>query len=89
MYMLLYMPTQLNLHLTPEFERDLAEMQRLRGLKSKSETIRVAVREGVARAVAARPTPNFASLIGLAKAGPENPNRRFLRDDDLWNSDGR
>ena len=82
------MPTRLTLKLTPDLEHDLAELQRLRGFGSKAETVRAAVREGAARAGTAHPTPNFASLIGVANAGPGNPHRRFWRDDDLWNAEG-
>ncbi len=39
--------TQINLHVTPEFEADLARLMKDRGLRSKSEAIRLAVREAV------------------------------------------
>ena len=55
---------QLNLNVTPEFERDLEALMKARGLKNKSDAIRLAVRE-------ARLAPNpplkldLSALIGL------------------------
>lgn len=37
--------TQINLHVTPKFEADLARLMKNRGIKNKSEAIRLAVRE--------------------------------------------
>ncbi len=75
---------QLNMHLTPEFEDSLATFMRVRGLRTKSEAIRVAVREGLQRALQQTRTTDFAAMRGLATAVPENPDRRFRDEDELW-----
>jgi hypothetical protein len=58
---------QINLHTTPEFEADLAALMKARGIKSKSEAIRLAVHE--AAGAAAPPAPpkkiDLSPLIGL------------------------
>lgn len=82
--------SQLNLHVTAEFERDLAGFMRLRELATKSEAIRLAVREGFERARAAPPRKSFASWAGAALAVAPNPSPRFKTEDDLWRGgDGR
>ncbi len=76
---------QMNLHLTPEFERDLARLMKLRGIRTKSEAVRVAVREGVERSqreTGAR--TDFSAWQGAALAAAVNPEPRFASDDDLW-----
>lgn len=60
--------SQINLHTTPEFEADLAALMKARGIKSKSEAIRVAVREAAATAPAPPAKPkkiDLSPLIGL------------------------
>lgn len=74
---------QLNLHLTPEFERALKRFMRLRGLTSKSEAVRTAVREAAVRD-ARKGHADFRTWIGAARAAPVNPHPRFSSDDDLW-----
>lgn len=78
---------QLNLHVKPDFERDLARFMRLRGLKTKSEAIRLAVREGLERARGSGSPTSFRGWIGAGLAVEPNPNPRFRSDDDLWQSD--
>jgi Arc/MetJ-type ribon-helix-helix transcriptional regulator len=74
---------QLNVNITPEFERDLRRVMKVKGLKTKSDAVRQAVREAAERA---HPTKkyDFRSLIGIALGGKENPNPRFKTEDDLW-----
>lgn len=81
--MLLYM-TQLNIHMTPEFEKRLAQLMRLRGLKTKSEAVRVAVAEAVGRAIEDSEAADFGAWRGAALRAPLNPRPRFQSDDDLW-----
>ena len=77
--------TQLNLHLQPEFERDLIAFMRTRGIKTKAEAVRIAVRESLARARAGRPSlKRLARLRGAALKAPLNPEPRFSSDDSLW-----
>ena len=81
--------SQLNLHVKPDFERDLARLMRLRGLPTKSAAIRLAVRETLERVERAGSRTDFASWRGAALAAELNPNPRFTSDDDLWSADGR
>ncbi len=55
---------QINLHTTPQFEADLATLMKERGIKTKSEAIRLAVREVVAPYVAP-PQRDLSALIGM------------------------
>jgi Arc/MetJ-type ribon-helix-helix transcriptional regulator len=79
---------QLNVHVTPEFEEALARLVRLRKLASKSEAVRVAVRETLERETQRAGGPDFRSWIGAARKVPLNPRPRFRSDDDLWESAG-
>ncbi len=77
--------SQLNLHLKPDFERNLQSFMRMREIKTKSEAIRVAVREGLERAIEERGGgTDFHRWIGAALGEGENPEPRFQSDDDLW-----
>jgi Arc/MetJ-type ribon-helix-helix transcriptional regulator len=73
---------QFNLNVTPEFERDLRLFMKRRGIRSKSEAVREALREVVTKKKAA--TTNYHAWLGLALKGPANPKSRFLSEDDLW-----
>ena len=74
--------SQLNLHVTREFERDLGRFMRLRGMRTKSEAIRLAVREGLERARRA-PSKGFSGWAGAGLTVEPNPDPRFPSDDDL------
>lgn len=58
---------QLNLHVTPEFEEALEAFRQGRQLASKSEAIRLAVREAAAPYLAG-PQRDFSLLEGLLDA---------------------
>lgn len=81
--------SQMNLHVKPEFERDLAKLMRLRGIRTKSEAIRLAVRETVERAQRAGPKTDFSQWKGAALGAGLNPKPRFTSDDELWSKNGR
>jgi len=68
--------SQLNLNLTPEFEDKLRRFMRVRGLKTKSEALRVALEDSLARS-----TIEWSQLrgSGLSECVP-----RFSNDDELW-----
>jgi Arc/MetJ-type ribon-helix-helix transcriptional regulator len=74
---------QLNVNITPEFERDLRRLMKAGGFKTKSEAVRHAIRE-VAERAHPKKKYDFRSLIGVALGGKENPNPRFKTEDDLW-----
>jgi hypothetical protein len=73
---------QLNLNTTPSFERALARFMRARGIRSKSEAIRVAVEESAA--AASRGSADFESWLGLGTQAPINARPRFATHADLW-----
>lgn len=75
---------QFNMHMTPEFDLALAELMRRRNVATKSDAIRFAVLETVARLRGERPRVDFREWIGAGLAVPPNPNPRFRSDDDLW-----
>ncbi len=81
--------TQLNLHVKPDFERDLARLMRLRGVGTKSEAIRLAVREAVERARRSGGSTSFTGWKGAALEAALNPRPRFTSDDELWDENGR
>jgi len=75
---------QLNVNLNTEFERDLSRLMRVRGIRTKSEAVRIAVHEAAERAGGRGPEKGFSSWIGLGKRQLENPTPSFRSDDDLW-----
>jgi hypothetical protein len=75
---------QLNIHLTPEFEKALTEYMRLRRVKTKSDAVRLAVLEAVDRERRQQPAPHFLQWLGLGRQARENPTPRFRSDADLW-----
>ncbi len=79
---------QLNIHLTPEFQKNLTEYMRLQRLRTKSEAVRHAVREALERARSQRRPADFTAWLGLGNRAPQNPHPRFPSDDDLWNEAG-
>jgi len=74
---------QLNLNVTPEFERDLRQFMKKKGIKSKSDAVRQAMREAAAR-TETNSTFDFRALLGLGLKAPLNPKPRFKSEDDLW-----
>ncbi len=75
---------QFNINMTPDFERDLARFMRLRRVKTKSEAIRLAIREGVDRVLGAGHEVDFSEWIGLAQGRLPGRKERFKDDDELW-----
>ena len=70
----------MNLQITPEFERDLQAIMRMKGLRSRSEAVRRVVHE----AAEAAPTPRMSDWVesawGIAAEGALPP----FDDDELW-----
>jgi hypothetical protein len=75
---------QLNLHVTPQFEADLRRLQRLRGVRTKSEAVRLAVRETLERDLRGAARADFHEWVGLGLRAPANPSPRFASDAELW-----
>ncbi len=76
--------SQLNMHITQEFNKQLKKLMKLRGFKTKSEAIRHAVNESVKLALKKTRTTDFTSWVGCGKKAPLNPKPHFRSDDDLW-----
>ena len=74
---------QLNLNVTSDFERDLESYMKARHIKRKSEAVRSAVREAVARA-SGDIDYDFRAWLGLALKAPLTRKRRFRNEDELW-----
>lgn len=74
---------QINLNVTPEFDRDLRLVMKQKGIATKSEAIRQSVHEAAAR-VGATVKCDFRSLLGLGLKSPLNPKPRFKSEDELW-----
>ncbi|MBX6322182.1 MAG: hypothetical protein IRY94_10170 [Rhodospirillaceae bacterium] len=70
---------QINMHTTPEFEEDLATLMKARGLRSKSEAIRLAVREAAAPYRARR--HDLRPLIGFVEKLPGGRRTRRRSED--------
>lgn len=75
--------SQLNINVTPEFERHLRQYMRQRKLTRKSDAIREALREAVQRGSKATEY-DFRSWLGMGLRAPLNRRRRFHSEDDLW-----
>ena len=75
---------QLNINLTSDFERNLKRFMRLRKIKSKSDAIRIAVKEVLEISQNKKRVNDFSKWIGLGKKAPLNPQPRFTSEDDLW-----
>jgi hypothetical protein len=74
---------QLNLNVTPDFERDLRRYMKHRKITRKSDAIRAALREVVARQ--SDPADyDYRTWLGLGLKAPLNKRPRFHNEDDLW-----
>lgn len=75
--------TRIHLNVTSEFERDLQQYVRFRGIGSKSAAIRQALREAAARS-GAGDQYDFRSWLGLGLKAPLRRKRHFRTEDVLW-----
>jgi Arc/MetJ-type ribon-helix-helix transcriptional regulator len=78
------MMSRINVHMTPGCEHALKRFMHLRRLRSKSEAVRVAVEETLARDLGARPTVDYTTWLGRATRTPGQVSPRFRSHDDLW-----
>ena len=74
---------QLNLNVTPQFERDLRQYMKRQGILKKSDALRLAMREAAARGDG-HADYDYRSWLGLGLKSPLNPKPRFKSEDDLW-----
>jgi hypothetical protein len=75
---------QLNINMTPEFERALARLMRVRNIATKSEAVRIAVVEVLERARPRATAEGFRALMGAGLRAPVRKQRKFKSEDDLW-----
>jgi hypothetical protein len=64
--------------------QDLHRLLRVRKITTKSEAIRLAVRESLERSLQETSSVNYREWIDLAKGGGENLQPRFRSHDELW-----
>lgn len=74
----------LNVPMNEALEHDLRQFMRMRDIKTESEAVRIAIKEGLESAYKKKKPFDFGKLLGKANAFPQNPNPRFKSDDDLW-----
>ena len=79
---------QLNLNVTPEFERDLRQLMKQRKIRTKSDAVRQALRDAVAKRDTAGEY-DFRSWLGMALKAPLRRSPRFRSEDDLWSQTPR
>lgn len=80
----LYRVAQLNINQTPEFEDDLLRLMRIRKIATKSEAVRIAVRESLERSLESTTSVNYREWLNLARGEGENPSPKFQSHDEIW-----
>jgi hypothetical protein len=75
---------QFNIHLTPEFEKNLRLYMKQKGITQKSEALRQALQEALELIKNKKQTTDFSNWLGLALKAPQNPSPRFTHEDQLW-----
>ena len=73
---------QLNLIVTPEFERDLLRYMKQKKIANKSEAIRQALRESVAHGL--NSDYDFRPWLGMGLKAPLRKKRQFRSEEELW-----
>lgn len=76
--------SQLNIHMTPAFEKDLLKFMKVRHLPTKAEAVRLAIREALEHAIKHKKPIDFSAWINLGNQASTNKNVKFNSDDDLW-----
>jgi hypothetical protein len=76
--------SQLNIHVTTSFEKDLNKYMKLKHIETKSEAIRIAIKEGILHAAARIKPIDFSGWLGLGLQVPVNKKTKFSSDDDIW-----
>ncbi len=74
---------QINLTLSPEFERDLELYMRKHKLATESEAIRRAIHEALSEPATGK-SLDFRDLLGIGNKAPQVKNPRFRTSADLW-----
>jgi hypothetical protein len=76
--------TQLNIHMTERFEKELLKFMKLRHITVKALAIRIAIREGLEHSVGYPKSTDFSTWVGLGNQVPTHKKVKFRSDDDLW-----
>jgi hypothetical protein len=74
---------QLNLNLTPEFKKDLEKYMKHKSLRTKSDAIRMALREVVALLTSTKKT-DYSAWLGAGLKAQTRNELQFKSEDDLW-----
>ena len=74
---------QLNLNLTPQFEKDLEKYMKHRGIKTKSDALRSALHE-IVTLIATSKKSDFSSWLGAGLKAEPRRDRKFKSEDDIW-----
>lgn len=75
--------SQININITREFAKDLEELMKFAGIKSKSDAIRLAVHDMLNKVKSKRKSKNFRSLLGMGLKAPVR-TKGLLDEDSLW-----
>lgn len=75
--------SQLNINMTPQFEKDIRAYMKLKSIKYKSQALRAAVADCL-KAPQKQPATDFRSWLGAANKGKQSPNPRFKTHAQLW-----
>ncbi len=78
------MMAQINLNVTPEFERNLRKLMKARNISNKTQAIRLLFAEAVEALKKSRPKVDYLTWLGMAKGLEQNPRPKFQTHDDLW-----
>lgn len=74
---------QINVIVTPQFDRDLKALMKARRIPNKSAALRTAVHEAAQR-VSEKPVYDFREWLGFGLKAPLAQKRKYLTEDDLW-----
>lgn len=78
---------QLNMQLTPEFQRNLERAMKKLGARTKSEAIRRAIEEAAKKPAGGRPRVSWRDLLETARTESARKTGRFASHADLWRDD--
>lgn len=78
--------SQLNMHVSPDFEKNLKFYMKKTGLGSKAEAIRRAVQVALELVKKESQRPDLSSLLGIGLKHSPNKSPKFKSHDDLWSS---
>jgi metal-responsive CopG/Arc/MetJ family transcriptional regulator len=76
--------SQLNINITPDFEKDLKRYMKKKGLKQKSQAIRSALRDASDLLEVKEMGEDYHAWLGVGLKVSPRSKPRFASDDDLW-----